>query len=558
MSFYIKRRYEELLSHERGTVHKDWGGKITICLVFPNRYRVGMSNLGFQFIYALLNAHPDVVCERAFFPEKDLLEEHLRTQTPLLSLESRRPLNQFHVVAFSLPFENDYPNLLEILHLGRVPVLSSQRGPRDPLVVAGGAAIAMNPEPLAPFLDCVLIGEGEELVEEFLEGLRRSWDSPREDLLKELALIPGIYVPSLYEPRWGTDGTLQEIRPLDTGVPERVPRRWLQDLRTSTLISSPLLTPEAEFGETVLIEVGRGCPYRCRFCAVRTLYDPFRPRPLEALERAAEEGLGQTGKVGLLGAAVASHPQFEELCRHILSEGGSFSVASLRADRVTSEVARALAEAGQLQATLAPEAGSEALRQRIAKGLLDEEILEAVRNLAEGGITTLKLYFMVGLPGGGEEVKEIAALVRRIRHQMTVALKGRRREELIVSVNPFVPKPWTPLQWHPYEGVKRLRQKMKALKRELQRVPNCRLLHDLPKWGYFQALFSLGDRRVGLSLYRGWREGDWPRYLRTAPFNPDFWVMRPKGRDERFPFEVVDIGVERQFLWEEYQRAMSP
>ena len=207
---------------------------------------------------------------------------------------------------------------------------------------------------------------------------------------------------------------------------------------------------------------------------------------------------------------------------------------------------------------MAPEAGSEALRQRIAKGLLDEEILEAVRNLAERGITTLKLYFMVGLPGGGEEVKEIAALVRRIRHQMTVALKGRRREELIVSVNPFVPKPWTPLQWHPYEGVKRLRQKMKALKRELQRVPNCRLLHDLPKWGYFQALFSLGDRRVGLSLYRGWREGDWPRYLRTAPFNPDFWVMRPKGRDERFPFEVVDIGVERQFLWEEYQRAMSP
>ncbi len=555
MSQLIRRHHQELLRQEQGTLFKDWGGKITFCLLFPNHYRVGMSNLGFQVVYALLNAHPDVVCERAFLPEPELLEEHRRTNTPLLSLESSRPVNRFHVLAFSLPFENDYPNLLKMLELGRVPLLSAERGPHDPLVVAGGAAVTMNPEPLAPFLDCVLVGEGEELIDDFLHALKRRWDSPREELLKGLAQVDGIYVPSLYKARWNDDGTLREISPLGD-FPLKVRRRWLKEMAASAIASSPLVTPHGEFGNTVLIEIGRGCPYRCRFCAVRTVYAPFRLREINALKEAVSKALGLSDRIGILGAAVGSHPRLEELCDHILSSGGRFTLSSIRADKITPGLARALAASGQRTVTLAPETGSESLRRRIAKDLSDEEVFRAVRTLAQEGITNLRFYFMVGLPGEKEDdLKAINTLLGKIRHQLDVILRGKGGK-MVISVNPFIPKPWTPFQWHPYAGTKELQLKIRTLKKALPRVKGVRFHHDLPKWGYFQTLFSMGDRRVGWELYRGTKEGDWVKYLRTAAFNPDFWVLRPKGQREKFPFEVIDQGVDRNSLWEEYRKAL--
>lgn len=253
---------------------------------------------------------------------------------------------------------------------------------------------------------------------------------------------------------------------------------------------------------------------------------------------------------------MGSHPEIEELCSYILSHGGTFTFSSLRADRVTPSLARALKASGQRTATLAPETGSEGLRSRIAKDLSDEEILQAVGILASEGITNLRLYFILGLPSEDErEPQAIARLVRRIRHQQIVALRGKGGR-LTVSVSSFVPKPWTPFQWHPYAGVKELRDKIRTLKKALQGIGGVTLYHDLPKWAYFQTLFSLGDRRVGWELYRGFKDGNWIRRFATASVNPNFWVLRPKDPREYFPHEIVDAGIDRPVLWEEYRKAL--
>ena len=547
MSQALRRYYIEMVSRERGTIRKDWGGKVTFCLLFPNYYRVGISNLGFQFVYALLNLRKDVVCERAFLPEPWALREHQRTNTPLLSVESLSPLNRFDVLAFSLPYENDYPNVLRMLELGRIPLLSEQRGPHDPLVIAGGAAISMNPEPMAPFFDCILVGEAEGVLDSFVDALVRHWGSSREEMLRELAGVEGVYVPSLYGMSLKEDGTLEGLYPRSGNLPPKVKRRWLKG--QPPFLSAPLVSPQGEFGESVLIEVARGCPYRCKFCSVRSLYHPFRPMAFESLKEAVAEGIRRTGKVGLLGAAVASHPHFEELCQLVVDLRGRLSVSSLRADRVTPSLARILSASGQRTATLAPETGSEDLRYALGKGISNDRLLEAVETLAQQGITNLRLYFMVGLPGEKEDdLKATVRLIKEIVHRQRTILK-RDRSEITVSLSPFVPKPWTPFQWCSFEGLSQIKAKLKVIRKSLRGI---RVHHDLPKWAYWEALFSLGDRRLGLMLYRGYTEGDWIAYLKLSPLNPDFWVVREKGKEEAFPWEIVDYGITREALWEEF------
>ena len=556
MSYKLRKWYQDLLSKEKGTVQKDWGGKITVCLIFPNHYWVGMSNLGFQIIYQLLNSSPDVVCERAFLPERELLEEHRRTNTPLLSLESQRPLSQFQILAFSLPYENDYLNLLQILHWGRVPLRSEERTPRDPLVVAGGAAPTLNPEPLSPFVDVFLLGEGEATVERFLEAFRR-WGDDRRRLLEELASSEGIYVPSLYEVRYKDDGTIGSFRPLSDNIPSRVRRPWLKEMDHLPL-SSSLLTPETEFGEMVLLELGRGCPYRCRFCAVRSLYRPFRNRPLTLIEEGIEEGLRKARKIGLVGSALGNHPDFERICERVTREGGILSLSSLRANTVTERVAKALASGGQRTVSIAPETGSERLRQTVAKDLTDEEIMEATRILVKEGVVNLRLYFLVGLPRERwQDVEAIPPLLRRIRHVMISTLR-KEGGRITVSVNSFVPKAWTPFQWVPYAEVTETQRKMRALEREIRGIRGCKMIHDLPKWGYLQVLLSMGDRRVGNLLLRAWEEGgNWGMAFRRSPLNPDFWVYREKKEREILPFDFIDHGIQKERLWEEYREALG-
>jgi len=546
MSSLIRRYWEALLSKEKGVIFKNWGGKIRIGLIFPNYYNVGISNLGFQYVYALFNSRNDVVCERIFLPEPQMLEEHERTATPLLSLESLRPLRDFHILAFSLSYENDYPNVLRMLELSQIPLLAEERRAQDPLVIAGGSAVSINPEVMAPFFDCILIGEAEELVDEFIDALKKSWGKTREEILKSLSEVEGTYVPRFYELVLNPDGTLKEIVPRSEDVPRRIKRRVYKG--APLLVSSPIRSPEGEFGESLIIEVARGCPYHCRFCVVRSLYHPFRPYPSDVLENQIMEGVKLCGRVSFLGAALGNHPDFLRLCQKVVQLGGRFTLSSLRADQVDGTLAKLLFVSKQRTVTFAPEVGREEKRFKIGKNLLNSDLLKAVEILSQEGLTNLKLYFMIGLPKEEEEdLKALINLVKEISHTQKRILRGSKGK-ITVSISPFVPKPWTPFQWYSFEEIASLKSKIKYVKKSLEVQVN----YDLPKWAYFEALFSLGDRRIGLELYRGWKEGDWVRQFRVSSINPDFWVLRKKTITEYFPWEIISTPSSKDFLWDEF------
>jgi radical SAM superfamily enzyme YgiQ (UPF0313 family) len=551
----IALRQKDLLAKERGTIVKQWGGKIPICLVFPNTYHVGMSNLGFQLLYRTLNSLHDVVCERVFLPEQREQEEYIRSNTPLLAVESGRPLAQFQIIAFSLPFENDYPNLLSILRLAKIPLKASDRNQRFPLIIAGGAACTLNPEPLATFVDLFFIGEGEEAVIEFLRVFREAGDG-KEDLFKEACRIEGVYCPSLYESLYDEGGMLRGFLPRAGAVPARVTRRWVRD---PSLIpsGSAILTPLTEFKDMFLMELTRGCPRQCRFCATRAIYSPFRNRGIDVLMQEADLGLQKRGRIGLVGSALGDHPRFDELCSYIVEKGGEISISSIRADAVTGARAALLAASRHRTVTMAPEAGTERLRQVVAKGLTDNEILAAADALAAHGITDLKLYFMIGLPTETwEDIEGINTLVKQIRHQMGKG--GRKAGEITLSIAPFVPKAWTPFQWYPFEDIKTLKKKIQAIKKGVAKIPRTRVLYDLPKWGYVQTLLSMGDRRVAEILLRVHEaHGDWTAALKNSYINPAFWVYREKGKNETFPWDFIDHGIKKEDLWKEYKEAIG-
>jgi radical SAM superfamily enzyme YgiQ (UPF0313 family) len=538
--------HKELLAQEEGTVRKAWGGKIPICLVFPNSYHVGMSNLGFQ---------PEVVCERAFLPEAKELREYSRSNTPLLSLESNKPLAQFQIIAFSIPFENDFPNILSILALAKIPLKAKDRDQRSPLIVAGGAAITLNPEPLAQFIDLFFIGEGEESVMDFLTTFQEGGDT-KDGFLEEAGGIEGIYCPSLYTVEYDEGGFIKEFQPRTNTAPAKITRRWIKD--TSQLPSgSAILTPQTEFKDMFLIEVNRGCPQQCRFCAARAIYSPFRNRGIDTLTKEADIGLQQRRRIGLVGSALGNHPGFTELCTHITEHGGEISIASIRADAITDEVARLLARSGHLTVTMAPEAGTERLRDVVAKGLRDEQIFSAAEALASHGIRDLKLYFMIGLPTETpEDIEGIISLTKQIRHHMGKG--GRKVGEITLSITPFVPKAWTPFQWHPFEEVKSLKGKIKTIKKGIGKIPRARVIHDLPKWGYVQTLLSMGDRRIGdILLLVHQAGGDWTAALKNSYINPDFWVYREKGKNDILPWDFIDHGINKGDLWKEYKEAVG-
>jgi len=543
----------DLLAQEEGTICKEWGGKTPICLVFPNTYHVGMSNLGFQLLYGILNALPDVVCERAFLPDGEGYEKSGR---PLRSLESNKPLAQFQIIAFSIPFENDFLHVLSILEMAKIPLKAGARDRRSPLIVAGGAAVTLNPEPLAPFVDLFFIGEGEESFLDFLIVFQDAGEEGKEGLLKQTAGIEGIYCPTLYDARYDERGLLVEFAPLSDRTPARVKRRWVKD-PSLTPSTSTILTPLTEFKEMFLMELNRGCPHRCRFCATRTIYRPFRNRALETLMREADQGLQRGKRIGLVGSALGDHPSFNEVCAYITANGGKISIASIRADSITPERARLLAASKHRTVTMAPEAGTERLRKVVAKGLPDEEIFSAAETLAAHGIINLKLYFIIGLPTETpEDIEGICTLAKKIRHHMEKG--GRRIGEITLSITPFVPKAWTPFQWHPFEEIKTLKKKIRTIKKGVGKIPRVRVIHDLPKWGYVQTLLSMGDRRVGDILLRVHEaKGDWGATLKSSYINPDFWVYREKREAEILPWDFIDHGINKGDLWKEYQEAVG-
>ena len=549
------------LEKERGTIRKSWAGRISICLIYPSRYHVGMSNLGFQTVYQCFNSEEDVLCERAFLPDPGELQEYQETGTPLFSLESQKPLFDFDLLAFSLSFENDFLNILTLLDLGRIPLESRDRGPRAPLVIGGGVAAFLNPEPLSDFFDLFILGEGEEVIQEFLAAYRQAFSGrgrkERDNLLGELARVEGVYVPRFYEAAYREDGRIERMTPRP-GAPFPVKRRWVRELDRFPARST-LFTPETEFKEMALVEVNRGCPRGCRFCAACYVYSPFRSRSLELLQSLSKESLSYERRIGLMGTAVSDYPQLIPLCESIVSQGAEISLSSMRVDAVSAALIGCLREGKDRSVAVAPEAGSERLRRIVKKGYREEEILKAVDLLVENGFFQIKCYFLIGLPTEtDEDVRAILSLVRKIRHHIVSNRKNQQeRWRLILSVNPFIPKPVTPFQWFPMEDVRELKRRLKILQMEVRGEKGFHLLHDLPKWAYIQTLLSRGDRRVGRILLAAHQaRGDWGRVLRESNVNPDFYVYRPRDLDEVFPWDFIDHGFSKERLKQEYLKAV--
>ncbi|MBA7565131.1 hypothetical protein ES708_06806 [subsurface metagenome] len=506
------KKARQQLSREQGTITKNWGGRIPIALVYPNSYYLGMSNLGIHAIYRLLNSYQRVVCERAFW-ERDRIQ-----QSSLLCLESQRPLSDFAVLAFSITYELDYFNVVNILRTSGIPLYATDRNERHPLVIAGGPCIIANPMPLAPFFDCLCIGEAESILPTMLPLLSEGISDNRDELLKTLASLPGIYVPQYHS---------------ETPVV----RQWLTNLDDFPTTST-ILTPDTELGDLYLIEVERGCNWGCRFCLVNNAFSPMRIRSIDNLIDQAKEGLKYRKRIGLVGPAVTSHPQIEELLTKLRQMGAGLSTSSLRVKPLSRIVLRKLVEGGAKTVTLAPEAGTQRLRQVIKKGISEDDILESIDKVAEQGLKQLKLYFMIGLPSeSDEDIEEIVNLALKGKNILDKRQSGTR---LTLNIAPFVPKAGTPFQRMPMAPLSILNQRLSLLKNKLP-PKGIRVKCESPAWSQIQGVLARGDTELAEVLANieevtlsGWRKAAEKCHLDT-----DFYALQKWDATQKLPWSML-------------------
>jgi radical SAM superfamily enzyme YgiQ (UPF0313 family) len=557
MSRLLHERHRRLREAEVFLEDVPRQGSFRIALVWPNLYFVGMSNLGFQAVYRLLNRTADVVCERAFLPDDEDKAELERTGSPLTSFETGTPLRDFDVVAFSISFENDYLHVLQVLRLAGIPLRASERGPHDPLVVLGGAAMFLNPEPLAAFADLIAVGEGEPMVPRMMEALLGASD-PRAGL-ESLQPKDGFYVPSRYEVRYNEDGTVAAY-----DGPGRLVRQrgWPGAMGFP---QSVILTPHTEMSMKYMVEISRGCPCMCRFCWAGYNYLPVRGFTRAELVARAREVRGVASKIGLVSTAVCDHPEIDGIVDDLAALDYEVSVASLRLDDLTPEFVFKLADTGVQGLTLAPECGSDRMRKILNKQFTNAEILDKATWIFENGIENLKLYYMVGLPfEAHEDVEAIVTLTAQIRERMLKVARGRGRIGRIhPSINPFIPKPGTPYQWLPMEDPKETDRKLQYLRKAFARMPNVDAICKSARTGAVQSVLAVGDRRVGDALELQATQGlDLKRALRESGLDPAFYLFRRRLKQEALPWDLVDNGVSKDYFWRELvkseQEQLSP
>jgi len=536
----IFEKINALLEKEKGTIFKEHGGRIRICLIYPNLYPIGISNLGFQTVYRLFNQRKDIVCERVFLP-KDI-EDYKKY--PLVSFESKTPIYAFDILAFSLCFENDYPSILKILELGKVPYYSFQRNFNHPLVIAGGVLCFTNPEPVAQIFDIIFIGEAEGLIDKFIEVYKfvknNSYEEDfKENLKREVLKLDGFYVPEAYEEIHDAHGKLIGRQYIWNNASEKIKRVYCKEF-TKKFSFSQIITQEAVFSNMFLVETMRGCPFSCRFCLVGHVYKPVRKANIEDLKSKIEEL--KPFQAGLIAPSITAYKELKELLKISDVE---LSFTSLRADKSTIEILKTLALRKTI--TLAPEAGTDRLRRIIKKEISENDLLLIAQKLNETELEILKLYFMIGLPfEKDEEIDEIVNLIKKIRSVF--------QRKITASVSIFVPKPFTPFQWHRMEKYEIVKEKLKKLKKDTLQIKGFKLVHEVPKYSYMEGYFAKAPRKA-ISVIERLSKGE------------NFWhffdeiqdsLYEIKSFNDYLPWDFIEHeGLSKEALWKEYEKAIA-